>query len=173
MLHLLFYLLCILFKSLKHPSSHSPHATWRGRVRNSSCISAVITVAHFSSLLCSSVMHTLTLNLPWKMTSRRKCGACCSDLEAKDGSTSTSASSAIVQSRQVDRDGEKLFANRIICLVLLSLRLSSGPLPCLLSHLVLTSHFSVALTAPFKAHFLSQCGVAEVSLQPCYLRSLL
>lgn len=116
------------------------------------------------------ILKTLTLNLPWKMISLRKCGACCSDLEVGDGSTSTAASSAMVWSQQVaQRDlAEEESASS------LGLPLSfEGPLLCLSSCFFLTCHFSGALTAPFKALFLSECGVAEVSLQPCYLRSCL
>lgn len=54
--------------------------------------------AHLSCVLSTCLVETLTLNLPWKMISRRKCGACCSDLEVEDGSTSNSASSAMVLS---------------------------------------------------------------------------
>lgn len=103
---------------------------------------ALSSSAYLSCSLCSSPMETFTLNLPWKMTSRRKCGACCSDLEVEDGSTSTCASSAIVQSRQVESRekfrcwGAVCKQYGLPCVLLLSMSVSpvwgAPPLPLVL-----------------------------------------
>lgn len=71
-------------------------------------------ISPFQSLHTVLLMETLTLNLPWKITSRRKCGACCSDPGVGDRLTSTSASSVIVQSPQIVY-GDKLMWLRVVC----------------------------------------------------------
>lgn len=47
------------------------------------------------------ILQPLTLNLPWKMTSCRKCGACCSRVGFAGWSSPTPVSSVIVQSQEV------------------------------------------------------------------------
>lgn len=62
------------------------------------------------------ILQPLTLNLPWKMTSCRKCGACCSSVGFGEWSRRTPVSSVIVQSEMAKKQLRlgALFATRTV-----------------------------------------------------------